>query len=93
MTSGYITQQTDVSLFNVLLNLPKTLLKPGTMDVHVYQVQVCRAEGSFSCVQKRHTHKGIQGGKDKSMATWKPNHLSQVFMGSAEFDLSALAIG
>lgn len=46
----------------------------------------------FRCAE-RHTHKSAQEGKDDSTASWKTNHLSQVFMGSAEFDLSVLAIG
>lgn len=52
MASGYITQQTDTSLFNVLSNLTKTSLKLGTMAVQAYQVQLCRAEGPFRCIQR-----------------------------------------
>lgn len=76
-------------LFNVLSNLTKTW-DIGCPGIASSGMQSRRVVWMYT---KRHTHKGVQGGKDDSTATWKANHLSRGFMGSAEFDLSALAIG
>lgn len=92
MASGHITLQTDMTLSNVLSNLTKTSLDLRTRSRHT-KLRHAERKDWLGVYRDTSTRMSKEEKTTSSTATWKANHSSRAFLGSAEFDLSALAIG